>query len=114
MITVTQPFLPDYKIYEEYLKGIWERNWLTNNGPLVQQIEKELKAFLGVKHLFFCTNGTVAIQIALKALNVSKEVITTPFSYVATTNSILWENCKCVFVDISNDDLNIDADKIIE
>jgi dTDP-4-amino-4,6-dideoxygalactose transaminase len=104
--------LPAYEVYEQYIKGIWERNWLTNNGPLVQQLEQELKAYLGVKHLFFCGNGTIAIQIAIKAMKLDKEIITTPFSYVATTTSILWENCKPVFADINEHDFNIDADKI--
>lgn len=114
MINVTLPFLPEYEVYEKYLKEIWDRNWLTNNGPLVQQLEIELKEYLGVKHLFFCTNGTVAIQIAIKALKLQKQIITTPFSYVATTNSILWENCKPIFVDITSTDFNIDTEKIEE
>jgi len=112
MINVTKPFLPDYSVYENYLKGIWERNWLTNNGPLVRQLEEKLKAFLDVKHLFFCTNGTIALQIAIKALNLTGEIITTPFSYVATTGSIIWEGCTPVFADIKTSDYNIDPAKI--
>jgi len=113
MINVTQPFLPPYEVYEGYLKKIWERKWLTNNGPLVQELEKNLKEYLGVKHLFFTNNGTVALQIAIKALDLKGEVITTPFSYVATTNSILWEGCKPVFADINSADFNIDPSKIV-
>ncbi|HUS03589.1 MAG TPA: DegT/DnrJ/EryC1/StrS family aminotransferase [Chitinophagaceae bacterium] len=113
-INVTQPFLPAYEAYEKYLKDIWERNWLTNNGPLVQEIEAKLKDYLGVKHLFFCGNGTIAIQMAIKALRLQKEIITTPFSYVATTNSILWENCKPLFADITDYDFNIDTNKLSE
>ena len=114
MIYVNKPFLPDYSLYESYIKKIWESNVLTNNGPLVRQLEEELKHFLNVKHLFFTSNGTIAIQIALKALNIRKEVITTPFSYVATTNCILWENCIPVFADINSIDYNIDVNKIKE
>jgi len=113
MINVTQPYLPVYSEYEKYLKEIWQRNWLTNNGPCVQQLEKALKEFLGVKHLLFVNNGTIAIQIALKALAPAGEIITTPFSYVATTNSILWEGCRPVFADIKDSDFNIDPEKII-
>lgn len=112
MINVTQPFLPRFEEYEHYLRQIWERKWLTNNGPLVQELEQKLKDYLGVRHLLYVNNGTIALQIALKALAVKGEVITTPFSYVATTNSILWEGCKPVFADIKPSDYNIDPDKI--
>ncbi len=112
MINVTKAYLPERALYERYLDKIWQSAWLTNNGPLVQQLEQDLKDYLGVKHLLFCSNGTIAIQIAIKALGLTKEIITTPFSYVATTTSILWENCKPVFVDINNTDFNIDAAKI--
>lgn len=113
MINVTQPYLPPYEDYEKYLKGIWERKWLTNHGPLVVELEEKLKNYLGVKHLFYVNNGTIALQIAIKALHLKGDIITTPFSYVATTNSILWENCKPVFADIKNTDFNIDPEKII-
>ena len=112
MITVTKPFLPDQQQYFDYLKGIWQRGWLTNNGPLVQELEEKLKEYLGVKHLIFVNNGTIALQIALKAIALEGEIITTPFSYVATTNSILWEGCKPVFADIRDTDFNIDPQKI--
>jgi dTDP-4-amino-4,6-dideoxygalactose transaminase len=111
-IPVTKPFLPTYTEFSEYLKGIWERNWLTNNGPLVNELELKLKSYLDVNHLLFMTNGTIALQIAIKALGLSGEVITTPFSYVATTSSIVWENCQPVMVDIDEDSLNIDPAKI--
>lgn len=100
MIPVTKPYLPPQEEYSQYLTGIWERNWLTNNGPLVVKLEQDLREYLGVKHLFFVNNGTIAIQIALKALDVKGEVITTPFSYVATTSSIVWEQCTPRFADI--------------
>lgn len=114
MIPVTKPFLPNRDELNVYIDGIFQRNWLTNNGPLVNELELRLKKVLGSKHLLFLSNGTVAIQIALKALNIKKEVITTPFSYVATTSSVVWEGCKPVFVDIDSDTLNIDPDKIEE
>ena len=112
MINVTKPFLPPIEEYHNYLKGIWERNWLTNNGPLVNELELKLKEYLQLSHLLFLTNGTVALQVAIKALELKGEIITTPFSYVATTSSIVWEGCEPVFVDISPATLNIDATKI--
>lgn len=112
MIPVTKPFLPPQKEYHKYLKGIWRRNWLTNNGPLVNELELSLKNYLGIEHLLFVTNGTIALQMALKALNITKEVITTPFSYVATTSSIVWEGCRPIFVDIEPFTFNIDPSKI--
>ena len=108
MIEVTRPFLPSLEEYQAYIGQIWERNWLTNNGPLEQALESQLKERLGVEHLLFLCNGTVALQIAIKALELSGEIITTPFSYVATTSSIVWENCVPVFVDIDRNTLNID------
>lgn len=113
MINVTRPYLPPFNEYEKYLKDIWERNWLTNNGPCVQELEQELKELLRVKHLIYVNNGTIALQIALKALARGGEIITTPFSYVATTNTILWEGYKPVFADIKETDFNIDPEKII-
>src|SRR5689334_14362011 len=112
MIPVTKPFLPPIQEYEQYLQDIWKRNWLTNNGPLVNELELRLKDFLGLKHLLFVTNGTIAIQLAIKALDLRGEIITTPFSYVATTSSIVWENARPVFVDINPADFTIDASRI--
>ncbi|MBK8611208.1 MAG: DegT/DnrJ/EryC1/StrS family aminotransferase [Chitinophagaceae bacterium] len=112
MIQVAKPYLPESSIFNKYLEGIWERQWLTNNGPLVQELEEKLRNYLGVKHLIYVNNGTIALQIALKALAVTGEIITTPFSYVATTNSILWEGCKPVFADINSTDFNLDPRKI--
>ncbi len=112
MVNVTKPFLPEYAEYEYYLKGIWERNWLTNHGPLVNELELKLKEYLKLDHLLFLSNGTIALQVALKALDIRGEVITTPFSYVATSSSIVWEGSKPVYVDIDKDSLNIDPAKI--
>ncbi len=112
MIPVTKPFLPPQEEYAEFLDGIWTRQWLTNMGPLASKLEMELKDYLGVKHLLYVTNGTVALQMAIKALGLQGEIITTPFSFVATTSSIVWEGCTPVFVDIDSDSLNIDPAKI--
>lgn len=114
MIPVTKPFMPPIKEYQKYLEGIWEREHLTNNGPLVQELEQKLKDYLKVEHLLYLSNGTIALQIAIKALDLKGEIITTPFSYVATTSSIVWEGCNPVFVDIDRDTLNIDASRIRE
>ncbi|MDO6390227.1 DegT/DnrJ/EryC1/StrS family aminotransferase [Pontibacter sp. BT731] len=108
MIPVTKPFLPPIEEYDVFVKQIWKRQWLTNNGPLVNELELKLKEHLNLPHLLFVTNGTIAIQLAIKALGLKGEIITTPFSYVATTSSIVWEGCKPVFVDIDKNTLNID------
>ncbi|MDO9215261.1 MAG: DegT/DnrJ/EryC1/StrS family aminotransferase [Methylococcales bacterium] len=111
-ITVTKPFLPPYTDFQAYLSGIWEREWLTNNGPLVNELELKLKEYLEAEHLLFLGNGTIALQIAIRALDLHDEIITTPFSYVATTSSIVWEHCQPIMVDICPKTLNIDPDKI--
>jgi dTDP-4-amino-4,6-dideoxygalactose transaminase len=108
-IQVTEPFLPPLEEYVEYLKGIWERNWLTNQGPLVQELEQKLQAYHQLTMPVHCVaNGSLGLQIALKALGVEGEVITTPFSYVATTACPLWEGCTVKFADIDPDTLTID------
>ncbi|ANF50405.1 aminotransferase DegT [Chryseobacterium glaciei] len=112
MISVTQPFLPPQEEYQKYLDGIWKRNWLTNMGPLASQLEMELKDHLKLKHLLFVTNGTIAIQMAIKALEITGEIITTPFSFIATTSCVVWEGCTPVFVDINPQSLCIDPTKI--
>lgn len=97
---VTRSFLPPLAEYQARLNGIWERHHLTNNGPLVQELEALLRAQLAAEHLFFVGNGTIALQLAIKALDLRGEVITTPYSYVASTTSILWEGCTPVYADI--------------
>lgn len=114
MIPVTKPFLPPRKEYEALVDGVWDRNWLTNNGQLVQRLEKELEEYLGVPHLNYVSNGTIALQIAIKVLGLEDEIITTPFSYVATISSIVWEGCRPVFVDIDPKTLNINPALIEE
>lgn len=112
MIPVTKPFLPPVEEYERYVRDIWKRNWLTNNGPLVNELELKLKDYLDVRHLLFVTNGTIAIQLAIKALGLKGKVITTPFSYVATTSTVVWEGCEPVFADIDPDTGNMDPGRI--
>lgn len=114
MITVTRPFLPPIEEYTSILQGIWSRNWLTNDGPLVKDLEQKLADYLGVSNVLYVSNGTIALQLAIKALGLKGEIITTPFSYVATTSSIVWEGCVPKFVDIDKNSLNIDPSKIEE
>jgi dTDP-4-amino-4,6-dideoxygalactose transaminase len=109
---VTQPALPPLEEYVEYLRQIWDSKILTNNGPFHQQFEKELAEYLGVKHISLFTNGTLALVTALQALRITGEVITTPFSFVATTHSLWWNNIKPVFVDIEPEYFNLDPEKI--
>jgi dTDP-4-amino-4,6-dideoxygalactose transaminase len=111
-INVVKAFLPPKKEYEAYLDKIWDNHWLTNNGPLLQELEQKLEKKLNSPHLLFVGNGTIALQLAIKALELKGEIITTPYSYCATTTTILWENCKPVFVDINEHDCNINADLI--
>lgn len=112
-INVTKTFLPPHEEYDSYVQKIWESGWLTNQGPLNRQLESGIADYLGLERLHFVSNGTVALQLALNALGIDGgEVITTPFSYVATTSAILWERCTPVFVDIEKDTLSIDASKI--
>lgn len=112
MIPLNKPFLPPKSEFDEYVSDIWNRNWLTNGGPLVKTFESEISNYLGVEQMLFVTNGTTALQIAIKALDLEGEIITTPYSYVATTSSIVWQNCKPVFVDIDAESLNINPENI--
>lgn len=111
MITVTRPTLPPFEEYVELLRGIWARNQLTNAGPLVLELERQLAAVLGVRHCLFVSNGTIALQLAYRALELRGEVITTPFSYVATTSSLAWEGCTPVFADVEPDTLTLSAER---
>lgn len=111
-IFVTKSYLPPQEEYIEYLNGIWERHHLTNQGPLVTELEAKLKSYLGLEQLHFCSNGTVVLQLALRALGIDGEVITTPFSYCATSHVIVWEKATPVFADILPDTLCIDPDAI--
>ena len=111
-ITVTSPLLPDLKEFEKYLEDIWDRKWLTNNGHYHQELEKSLAGFLGVPYLSLFTNGTLPLITALQAMRITGEVITTPYSFTATTHSIWWNNLKPVFVDVEEETGNIDPEKI--
>ena len=111
-ITVTSPLLPDLKEFEKYLEDIWNRKWLTNNGHYHQELEKALAEYLGVSYLSLFTNGTLPLITALQAMRITGEVITTPYSFTATTHSIWWNNLKPVFVDVEEETGNIDPEKI--
>ena len=111
-ITVTSPLLPDLKEFEKYLEDIWNRKWLTNNGYYHKELEKALADYLGVPYLSLFTNGTLPLITALQAMRITGEVITTPYSFVATTHSIWWNNLKPVFVDVEEETGNIDPEKI--
>lgn len=113
-INVTRSFLPPLEEYQRMIAEIWESGQLTNSGAKVKELEKKLKEHLGVGHLILTNNGTMALQLAIKALGLTGEVITTPFSYVATVSSMVWEGCSPVFVDIDPTDLCINADMIEE
>ncbi|QXW28247.1 dTDP-4-amino-4,6-dideoxy-D-glucose aminotransferase VioA [Aeromonas sanarellii] len=111
-IPVTQPFLPELNEFIPYLKQIWDNRWLTNNGPFHQQLETELCQYLGVEHVSLFNNATIALITALQAMRISGEVITTPYSFVATSHSIMWNGLEPVFVDIDPATFNIDPAKI--
>lgn len=111
---VTQPVLPPLEEFTEYLKEIWDRKWLTNNGLFHQELEEKLAEFLGVKYVSLFSNGTLALVTALQVLRISGEVITTPYSFVATTHALNWNGIKPVFCDIEPDTLNINPQKLEE
>ena len=112
LITVTSPLLPDLDEFHELLKQIWDSKWITNNGQFHKQLEAALKEYLGVPQVSLFTNGTLPLLTALQALRITGEVITTPYSFVATTHSIWWNGCKPVFVDIDPRTGNLDPEKI--
>lgn len=111
-IYVTRPFLPELGEFTRNLEEVWETGILTHNGPLVQRFEKQFAQALGVDDFVTVTNGTIALQIAIKALNLKGEIITTPFTWIATVSAIEWEGCTPVFCDIEPETLNIDASLI--
>ena len=111
-ITVTAPLLPNLDEFNEMLKDIWASKWITNNGQYHKALEEELRKYLKVPQVSLFTNGTLPLLTALQALRITGEVITTPYSFVATTHSIWWAGCKPVFVDIDPRTGNLDPDKI--
>jgi dTDP-4-amino-4,6-dideoxygalactose transaminase len=111
-IPVTKPFLPELSEFIPYLEKIWDKRWLTNNGPFHQQLEAELCEYLGVEHVSLFNNATTALITAIQAMQISGEVITTPYSFVATSHSIMWNGLEPVFVDIDPTTFNIDPARI--
>jgi len=111
-IYVTKTHLPDVKVFTALVDGIWESGQITNGGTLCRDLQQQLRGYLKVPHLELLSNGTLALQLAIKALNLTGEIITTPYSYVATTNAILWEGCEPIFADICPQTFCIDPDKI--
>ena len=111
-IYVTRPFIPPFEEYTELLKGPWSTGIFTHNGPLVQRLEKELCEKLSIQNLVAVSNGTIALQMAIRALDLKGEIITSPFSWIATCSSIMWEYCTPKFVDIDPDTYNIDPERI--
>jgi len=114
LIQVTKPYLPPMEEYLDVAQGIWDRCWLTNDGPLLKEYELRLKDFLALEGLVGVSSGTMAIQLAIKALGLSGEIVTTPFSYVASTSAITWQGCEAVHADIDPLSLNIDPERIEE
>ena len=112
LITVTSPLLPDLQEFNALLQQIWDKKWITNNGDFHKQLEKELAEYLGVPYLSLFTNGTLPLITALQAMRITGEVITTPYSFVATTHSLWWNGIKPVFVDIDPKTGNLNPDKI--
>ncbi len=113
-IYVTQPSLAPVGEYQKLLEEVWESGILTHNGPKVQQLENDIESKLSIKHFVAVSNGTIAIQMAIKALELKGEIITTPFTWIATVSAIKWEGCTPVFCDIDSQSLNIDPSKIEE
>jgi len=111
-IFVTRPFLPPLEEFIPYLEEIWENRWLTNGGPFHERLEAALAEYLGVPHVALFANGTLALVTAIQALRITGEVITTPYTFVATTHALLWNGIRPVFVDINPDTCNLDAEKI--
>jgi len=112
MLHVTKSFLPDLKEYVKYLEKIWDSHHLTNDGPFVKELEYKLGEFLEVENFIFVSNGTIALQLAIKGLDLKGNVLTTPFSYCATTNVLIWEGCKPIFVDIDPISLTVNSQQI--
>lgn len=111
-IHVTKTYLPNRKKYAQLLDGIWDSNYVTNDGPLAKKLEDELSAYLNCSNLHWLCNGTIALQLAIHCMDLTGEILTTPFTYVATANSIIWEKCTPVFVDIDPNTFNIDVAKL--
>ena len=114
MINVTKPYLPCKSKYKEYVDKIYESNWLTNRGPLVQELEKRLQKYLGVEHIILVANGSAALQVAYQALELKGEVITSPFTFIATASTMAWQKLTPIFADINASTYNIEPEKITD
>lgn len=114
MITVTKPFIPSKELFDQKMKTVFENKWFTNFGPMVNELEDKLKDYFRSEHFLLVTNGTISLQLAIRALDLKGEIITSPFSYVATTSAIAYERCIPVFADIDPVTFNIDPAKIEE
>ena len=110
-VYVTQPYLPPLEEIIPYLKSTWESKILSNGGPFHEELESKLCEYLGVEHISLCSNGTMALIIGLQALGISGKVITSPFSFVATSHSLLWNGLDPIFVDVDPISLNLDPTK---
>jgi len=110
MIPVTQPYLPPREALDRYIDGLYERRWLTNNGPLVRELETRLADYLGVDNLLLVANGTLALQVAFRLLNVQGEAVTTPFTFAATSSAMRWQGIQPRYADIDPQDLNLDPE----
>lgn len=112
MSNVTKTYLPDVKKYKLYVEKIFRSGWITNNGELIKTLQEQLKQYLGVKNILLVSNGTLALQLAYKLLNLSGNVLTTPFSFVATVSSQVWEGLSPTFVDIDKETFNMNSYEI--
>ena len=111
-IYVTRPFMPPFEEYVKGLKEIWDNQWLTNNGPIIQRFTRELYNYFETDNICLFTNGTLALQLGLQGMGIAGEVITTPFTFVATTHALFWNNIRPVFVDIDPDHYTLDPEKV--
>ena len=112
-INVTKSYLPPFDEYIEEISTIWDNHFLTNNGPLTSKLTKKLEEYLNLQNIHLVTNGTMALQLSLDSLNITEgEIITTPFTFVATISAIVWQRCKPVFVDINEDDFNVKVEEL--
>ena len=112
MINVTKTYLPSKEKYQQYVDVIYKNGWVTNNGPLLKLLEKRLAKYLGVKNIVLVSNGTVALEIAYRTLNLNGDAITTPFSFVASTSSLVTNGLNPIFADIDSQTLNMDPRNI--
>jgi dTDP-4-amino-4,6-dideoxygalactose transaminase len=111
-IFVTRPYLPELELFCEGLKEIWKNQWLTNNGPVLRRFTQQLSKYFETNNVCLFNNGTLALQIGLQGMRISGEVITTPFTFVATTHALFWNNIRPVFVDIEPDYYTLDPEKV--